>query len=576
MKSTFYKIIFSLFLASAVIPQTHGISFTIPTPQLQIPNLSLGLSVVATYPANNERVVSSVRAEHHDPLPVVMVLFSEPISSTATAKNAVTITFLSDDIMMSRDFFSAEIVGNALYIESTHWFSDDEYIITIDGSQIKSKKTGDTLGNNYSWRFKTAKTRYTNPPNNDENEPSPQILVTKTALSPAVEILNNTDAITTYRLSFVAYDITDLSTITIKDVLPSGFSFDSIVGGNVSNGSTVNAQGTNTITFTITGEVNGGDTFYFDYRAKVSGQMSNNIATVPAGTYHNIAYVKGYFTPSIGALGKYGNNNFRSSFNDSRQNTDDVVVTRRTTVLPTPQVNAPTPHLNVPSPSITPIATPLSPITPAATDPLVCLRTNGLPTITFSDTPGSVNESVYIDFLNTTTFVSFPETRLVKGYNDNTFGPDNTLTRFELTKIALGANCINYLENSTPNTIFSDVPKDSSEMSLVIGKAYEKGIVKGIGDKFHPNRAVTYGEMVKILIGSGIYFDHGEAVAALPNTLNGITDESFRQFAEHSVYLNLINLNANNTFPQNESVKRRFMAQAAARYIAKIKKIDLF
>ncbi len=566
MKKHFFRFSLGALLLSVVTIPAHAV-FTIPTPSLQIPSLLTGPSVVATYPGNNERIVSSVNAEHHDPLPIVMVLFNEPVSTTAAIKNAITITFLSDNGMMSRDFFSAEIIDNALYIESTRWYSDEEYEITLDGTQIKSKKTGSTLGNNYSWRFKTAKTRYVNPPDHEETEPHPQISVTKTALSPIVEILNNADAIATYRLSFVAYDVSALRNITIKDVLPPGFNLDSIVGGNVSNGSTVSTQGSNNLTFTIAGEIAGGDNFYFDYRVKVSGAAG----VVPAGTYHNVAYVKGYFTPSIGAAGKYGNNNFRGGFNDSREDKDNITITRRTTVLPTPQINSPTPALQtpvLPTSSITPLATPQA----SPDDPLHCLKTNGMPTIAFSDI-ATHTEAPYIDFLNTTTFVSSPETRLVKGYSDNTFGPENTLTRFELTKIALGANCINYLESPTQNSIFSDIPKDASEISLVVGKAYEKGIVKGIGDKFYPNRAVSYGEMVKILLGAGIYFDHGTAIAPLPNTLTGISDESFRQFAEYAAHLNLLSFN--NVFPQNESVKRRSMAQAAARYIAKLKKIDL-
>lgn len=574
----------SILLFIGSFHQGLALTFTIPTPQLQIPTLSLGPNVIATYPANNERVLSSVAEEPYTPLPRVTVLFSEPIAALTTVKNAVNITFVEDGISMSRDFFTAEILANALYIESTRWYVDAEFSITIDGSQIKSVKSGTMMGSNYSWHFKTDKTRYTNPPDRDESERVPEWNIAKQALTPTVQITNNSDGIATYRISLTPYGVTSARTITIKDVLPPGFSFDSIVGGNVTNGSTVQAEGGNPVTFSITGSIRGGDTFYFDYRVKANGQMSNGTAIVPTGTYHNLAYVKGYFTPEVTAAAAYGNNNFFSSATDSRDDDDNVIITRRTTILPTPTTNSPTPQISPLPTSLVPPTTAASSLpsnatntlTPPPVDVLTCLQINGANEISFSDVANNERETPYINFLNTTVFANNPTLRVVKGYENQQFGPNNTLTRFELTKIALGANCIDYKVDPTPNNYFSDVPTDNSDMSLIIGKAYAEGVVQGIGNKFYPNRPVTYGEMVKILIGAGIYFSHGIAVNSLTSSTTGITDEAFRPYVEHAARMNLVNFGENNLFPQNDLVLRKFMAQAGAKYIIWLKKLPQF
>lgn len=580
------KMLLGALVLVTTLPQAYGLSLNIPTPSFTLPSASLGPTVVATLPANNERVVSSVSEDHWNPIPRVTVLFSDPISTVSSVKNAITVTFLSDNSILSPDYFTATILGNVMYIETTRWYGDQEFLVTLDGTQIKNATTNSVMGNNYSWRFKTAKTYYPHLPSHEESEPTTKLTVKKQSLSPAIEILNNTDSIATYRITIRPDSITSLHNTVVKDVLPPGFSFDSIVGGSVNNGSTVHANGLNQITFTIDGEIDGNHSFYFDYRVKINGQISNGKAVVPAGTYNNISHVKGYFTPAASAIAAYGVNNFRSGTNDSRDDQDNVIITRRTTTLGIPSISPTAAHNNtatssggIPTIIATPLATAATSPTATTTDihhptidPLTCLQLNGATGSHFSDTQG-IRESSYIDFLNTTVFAANPNIRLVKGYADGSFGAHNTLTRFELTKIALGANCIDYNNQPTPNNHFSDVPHDNSEISLIIGKAYNQGIIQGIGSNFYPNTPVTYGEMVKILVGAGPYFSHGSALVPVTSKLNGITDESFRQFAEYANTMNLIDLESNNSFPQNARPPRKSMAQAATRYILWLKNL---
>lgn len=147
------------------------------------------------------------------------------------------------------------------------------------------------------------------------------------------------------------------------------------------------------------------------------------------------------------------------------------------------------------------------------------------------------------------------------------------LTRFELTKIALQANCLQP-NQLTPNQVFSDVPQDNSEMSLIIGTAQSLGIVTGKDGKFYPNQAVTYAEMSKILLGSGYYFQSQTAPVAYSSSFPGITDQSFSQYAEYAVRLQLVALN-NGIFPQNAPIYRDTMLQVLSRYISYLKNISL-
>ncbi len=211
-------------------------------------------------------------------------------------------------------------------------------------------------------------------------------------------------------------------------------------------------------------------------------------------------------------------------------------------------------------------------VPPAPTeDPVMCLQTNGIAALSFSDvqvTTDQTKAQFLTSILNRGT-----NTRLIQGYNAQTYGLGKALTRFELTKIALQSNCLQ-TDQLHKNTAFSDVPHDNSEMSLIIGTAQALGIVNGKDGKFYPNQAVTYAEMSKILLGSGFYFHQHSPAITYTASFTGITDESFRQYAEYAVRLGLVNLESG-SFPQNKPIYRDTMLQVLSRYISYLKNITI-
>lgn len=217
-------------------------------------------------------------------------------------------------------------------------------------------------------------------------------------------------------------------------------------------------------------------------------------------------------------------------------------------------------------------ATIIPAVPPAPTaDPIACLVAAGTPSINFLDIQVA-NYQTQAHFL-TSILNKASNTRIIQGYGDQNYGMGKILTRFELTKIALQANCLQP-NQLTPNHIFSDVPQDNSEMSLIIGTAQSLGIVQGKDGKFYPNQAVTYAEMSKILLGSGYYFQDQTPDIIYSTSFPGITDESFRQYAEYAVRLGLVTLN-NGSFPQNAPIYRDSMLQVLSRYISYLKNISV-
>ncbi len=231
--------------------------------------------------------------------------------------------------------------------------------------------------------------------------------------------------------------------------------------------------------------------------------------------------------------------------------------------------DSPTRSSNRPSTKQAQIAPPVPPI--PTQDPITCLQASGIASLSFSDIQVT-NDQTKAQFL-TSMLNKGRNTRLIQGYDNQTYGMGKILTRFELTKIALESNCLqtNQLQS---NTVFSDVPHDNSEMSVIIGTAQALGIVTGKDGKFYPNQAVTYAEMSKILLGSGFYFQQHNPAITYTASFTGISDESFRQYAEYAVRLGLVSLE-NGSFPQNRLIYRDTMLQVLSRYISYLKNISI-
>ncbi len=190
-----------------------------------------------------------------------------------------------------------------------------------------------------------------------------------------------------------------------------------------------------------------------------------------------------------------------------------------------------------------------------------CLATSNA-SISFSDVQNNAN----VNYLTALTFLSASSQHLIHGYDAQHFGPNNQLTRFELLKIVMASNCIGGGNNSNfthTNTKFIDVPQDSSEQSKIIGEAYSRGIVTGIGDHFFPNVPVSYAEMIKMLLTSSAYFSQGTPNSVLTINLTNIPDPTFGQPLEYARRLGVLPT----TFAPKAQVTRIEMAELLAKYI---------
>jgi hypothetical protein len=110
----------------------------------------------------------------------------------------------------------------------------------------------------------------------------------------------------------------------------------------------------------------------------------------------------------------------------------------------------------------------------------------------FADIPSNHPDATAIYFLQSQQIVSGSEDRL--------FHPERSLTRCELTKVALLVAKITPI--NVASSSFSDVPV-SNWCSSYANTARGHGILQGYPDgTFHPNQAVTEIEGLKILINS--------------------------------------------------------------------------
>lgn len=87
---------------------------------------------------------------------------------------------------------------------------------------------------------------------------------------------------------------------------------------------------------------------------------------------------------------------------------------------------------------------------------------------------------------------------IIKGYEDNTFRPNNKLTRNEMAVIAMKA--FGYGEATNQQLKFKDANSIPSWAKGYVAKAIELGIIKGYDDNtFKPNKTITRAEAVAMI-----------------------------------------------------------------------------
>lgn len=116
-------------------------------------------------------------------------------------------------------------------------------------------------------------------------------------------------------------------------------------------------------------------------------------------------------------------------------------------------------------------------------------------------------DDVPADYIYCDAITYARENGIVNGYPDNTFRPENTINRAELTKVMIEStvsdeeieSCVR--EDKLRNNL-SDVPR-SEWFRKYVCTAYDKGIVQGYpGGEFKPLNAVNFAEESKIVVNS--------------------------------------------------------------------------
>lgn len=164
---------------------------------------------------------------------------------------------------------------------------------------------------------------------------------------------------------------------------------------------------------------------------------------------------------------------------------------------------------------------------------------------TFIDVPDSQVFKIYIDDL--------VERNIVNGFSDNTFRPDNYVTRGELAKFVVNAF---KLESNFPTNKFSDINESTTFYNEILILA-DNGVINGYTDgTFKPQNIVTRGDSMKFIVKAAqlnypeifseyselqlfsdittdyVYFEYINAAASIElndgtRIINGFADKSF-------------------------------------------------
>ena len=116
--------------------------------------------------------------------------------------------------------------------------------------------------------------------------------------------------------------------------------------------------------------------------------------------------------------------------------------------------------------------------------------------IPVSETP----QKVFSDVEENTWFSGYvqglKDAKVVSGYSDNSYKPNNNVNRAEAVKMILISSGV---KDFSGNQSFQDVPK-GSWFEPYVAYAFKEGIVKGKNEKeFQPNANITRAEIAKVL-----------------------------------------------------------------------------
>ncbi len=149
---------------------------------------------------------------------------------------------------------------------------------------------------------------------------------------------------------------------------------------------------------------------------------------------------------------------------------------------------------------------------------------------------------------------------IVSGYGDGRFGPDNNITRAELTKIALEAFAIGKMD--VQENPFLDV--DAAQWyAPYVAQAKTLAIIAGYDDgTFQPNNSITRAEGLKILLGAA-NIDVSAHAAFASNFADVEVGVFYTGHVNWAVEKGIINGYGNGIFGPNDTLTRGQLAKIA-------------
>jgi len=158
------------------------------------------------------------------------------------------------------------------------------------------------------------------------------------------------------------------------------------------------------------------------------------------------------------------------------------------------------------------------------------------------------------------------QNRIMNGYGDGTFRPDQPITRAETTKVIALATKKNVSTTAKINLPFSDVsPQDS--LLPYIQYSYDNKIIKGYPDKtFRPGKPVSRGEFLKIfmLTTNSVFTDYNTGEAFLDVAAN----HDLASYIYSARALGYISGSSNGLFYPNQAITRGEAAKIISIYLS--------
>ena len=154
---------------------------------------------------------------------------------------------------------------------------------------------------------------------------------------------------------------------------------------------------------------------------------------------------------------------------------------------------------------------------------------------------------------------------LIQGYEDNTFKPNQKVTRAEALKLLVGSEQKDQQTDSQDDVSkrpFTDTPLSEWYIPYLI-TAKEEGMVNGYPDgTFKPDNTINLAEMLKIYLESiaedeGIVFDNTKA-----NLFNDTPlDSWYTKYTAYAGEKGIINIYSNNTVNPEQELTRGYLAE---------------